>query len=130
MERTTTWWSALWARWLGWTVVFGLVFIGSGWLSILLPFPVRAIVFFVLLLVAAFLIGLRFRSLWWTAGPAAALLTLSTYRETPFSLGDFLISALCAVLAWAGIMWGRLREYEAAFRDGGLADDDWRSGQS
>jgi hypothetical protein len=80
MERPTmTWRSTRWARWLGWTLVFGLVaaasvFAGSLVLSALPSFPLA--VFFLPTIVAAFLIGLRFRSPLWLAGPAVLLMVL------------------------------------------------------
>lgn len=157
MERSAAGWrSALWARWLGWTVVFGLVFVGGGRLSAELPSPASQIVFFALLLIAAFLIGVRFPSMWWTAGPAAALLTLVTAgilrdyfgpqvpEQTSFGMATpqeslvnpytlialfigLLVSAPLAVPAYAGVRWGRRREADAAVRGGDRSDADSRS---
>jgi hypothetical protein len=137
MELVTTWRSSERARWLGWTVVFGLVLVGSGWLAQL---PGMGIVSFALPLIAAFLIGWRYRSFWWAAGPAAALLTLLTAgilwslfgpqvpKETafgmrtpreqlgdPFALLIFVLgfplgSALFGVSAAAGVWWGLGRD--------------------
>ena len=75
MEHATTWRASLWARWLGWTLVFGLVFVASSVVSrTLLSVPVA--VFILPTYVAAFLIGMRFRSWSWLAGPAAVVMVL------------------------------------------------------
>jgi hypothetical protein len=64
------WPSSLWARWLGWTALYGLLYAGAyfgapflGFLNPLLPHLVG--------LALAFLIGLRFRSWSWALGPPA-----------------------------------------------------------
>jgi hypothetical protein len=81
MERATEWWSSEWARWLGWTLAFALVAgtcgrayrtlrpgIAPGWSLALLVPP----------LAAAFLIGARFPSRWWWAGPPLATFLAGT----------------------------------------------------
>jgi hypothetical protein len=70
------WRHSTWARWLAWTGAFGLVLASSVLLQTRLPSPVAEIVFFGLQVMAAFLIGARFRFGWWAVGPAAAWLTL------------------------------------------------------
>jgi len=78
MERVTTWRSSLRARWLGWTVVFGLVLVGSPWLVVTLQLEDVGIVLMALPLIPAFLIGVWFQSEWWAWGPPVAFLTLIT----------------------------------------------------
>jgi hypothetical protein len=79
MERVRIWRSSLWARWLGWTLVFGLLFAGVI-VAIFFTVPIPnmtgdlILVFFALTLLAAFAIGVRFPSWWWVAGPPAAIL--------------------------------------------------------
>ena len=74
---TTTWRASLWARWLGWTLVIGLV-VAASWVTnfaVRSALPSVAVAVFILpCYVAAFLIGLRFRSRSWLAG--------STFDET------------------------------------------------
>jgi hypothetical protein len=78
MERaTSTWRLSLWARWLGWTLVFVLV-TAAGWLvyqaaRMAISFSLPAGLPFLTSVIAAFWIGQRFRSWWWLAGPLAAL---------------------------------------------------------
>jgi hypothetical protein len=76
---TTTWRASLWARWLGWTLVFGLV-VATSWVAnfvVRSALPSVAVAVFVLpSYVAAFLIGMRFRSWWWLAGPAVVVMVL------------------------------------------------------
>ena len=68
--------SATWVRWLGWTVVFGLLFAG-----VMAPFvrfmpnmgKLVLVTFLVLTLVAAFAIGVRFPSPRWPAVPPVAI---------------------------------------------------------
>ena len=94
MARVASWRSALWARWLGWTVVFGLLFAG-----VMLPFayhvpdsailPVLAIfaASFGLCPIAAFWIGVRVPSQWWPAGPPAAIMAMVVAILVQPSLG-------------------------------------------
>jgi hypothetical protein len=81
MERVTTWWSSLWARWLGWTVAVALVAGACGLAyRALRPgiAPALSLALLVPPLVAAFLIGVRFPSRWWLAGPPVAVLLAGT----------------------------------------------------
>jgi hypothetical protein len=79
MERVRIWRSLPWARWLGWTLVFGLLFAGVI-VAIFFTVPIPnmtgdlILVFFALTLLAAFAIGVRFPSWSWAAGPPAAIL--------------------------------------------------------
>jgi hypothetical protein len=79
MERVSIWRSLPWARWLGWTLVFGLLFAGVI-VAIFFTVPIPnmtgdlILVVFALTLVAAFAIGVRFASWSWAAGPPAAIL--------------------------------------------------------
>jgi len=67
MEYATTWRASLWARWLGYTLVFGPVFVASSVASrTLLSVPVA--VFILPTYVAAFLTGMRSGSWSWLAG--------------------------------------------------------------
>jgi bacteriorhodopsin len=77
--KMTTWRASLWARWLGWTVVFGLVAAASvvANSAVRSAFPsVAGAELVVPCSVAAFLIGLRIRSWWWLAGPAVVVMVL------------------------------------------------------
>ena len=79
MAHVTSWQSSEWARWLGWTVVFGLVVIASWAVGPMVRSALPAVAVAVLAApcyVAAFLIGMRFRSWWWVAGPAVAVMVL------------------------------------------------------
>jgi hypothetical protein len=73
------WRSSLWSRWLGWTLVFGLLF-ASVIVTMFFTVPIPhmtgdlILVVFALTLVAAFAIGVRFPSWSWAAGPPAAIL--------------------------------------------------------
>ena len=79
MARVRQWRSLPWARWLGWTLVFGLLF-ASVVVAIFFTAPIPnmtgdlILVFFALTLLAAFAIGVRFPSWSWAAGPPAAIL--------------------------------------------------------
>jgi hypothetical protein len=79
MERVSIWRSSPWARWLGWTLMFGLLFAGVIVAMVFtVPIPNMTgdliLVVFALTLVAAFAIGVRFPSWSWAAGPPAAIL--------------------------------------------------------
>ena len=79
MERVRIWRSSPWARWLGWTLVFGLLFAGViVAMFYRVPIPNMTgdliLVCFALTLLAAFGIGVRFTSWLWAAGPPAAIL--------------------------------------------------------
>ena len=79
MARVRIWRALPWARWLGWTLVFGLLFAGViVALFYRVPIPHLTgdliLVCFALTLVAAFAIGVRFPSWSWAAGPPAAIL--------------------------------------------------------
>jgi hypothetical protein len=75
------WRHATWARWLGWTLAFAVLFAG-----VMLPyawrvpdaavFPILAVfaASFVLCPIAAYRIGMRFPSPRWPAGPPVAVL--------------------------------------------------------
>ena len=72
--------SRTWVRWLGWTVVFALVAWASGLASVRLAGGIpRALhlIFLVPPLAAAFLIGTRFPSWWWVAGPLVVMFVFS-----------------------------------------------------
>jgi hypothetical protein len=71
--------SRTWAQWLGWTVVFAVVAWASGLAYVRLPVvpPALGLIFLVPPLAAAFLIGTRFPSWWWVAGPPLVLLVFS-----------------------------------------------------
>ena len=136
---TTTWRASLWARWLGWTLVFGLVFAAS-WVvasvvSLALPSLAAGVFVVPATFVAAFLIGMRFRSWWWLAGPAVVVMVLFvaaglTTGELATLLRDaqlfgvstgmslFLVALVClvgggllyAIPALLGVWWGNRRE--------------------
>ena len=79
MERVRIWRSLPWARWLGWTLVFGLLFAGvimAIFYRVSIPNMTGdlILVYFALTLLAAFAIGVRFPSWSWAAGPPAAIL--------------------------------------------------------
>jgi hypothetical protein len=79
MARERIWRSSPWARWLGWTLGFGLLFAGViVAMFFRVPIPHLTgdliLVFFAPTLVAAFAIGVRFPSWSWAAGPPAAIL--------------------------------------------------------
>src|ERR687897_2171982 len=79
MARLRRWRSLPWARWLGWTLVFGLLFAGViVAMFYRVPIPNMTgdliLVFFALTLLAAFAIGVRFPSWLWAAGPPSAIL--------------------------------------------------------
>ena len=79
MARVRIWRSSPWARWFGWTLVFGLLFAGVI-VAMFYPVPIPnmtgdlILVCFALTLLAAFAIGVRFPSWSWAAGPPAAIL--------------------------------------------------------
>jgi hypothetical protein len=79
MARVRIWRSLPGARWLGWTLVFGLLFAGVI-VAIFYRVPIPnmkgdfILVFFAPTLLAAFAIGVRFPSWSWAAGPPAAIL--------------------------------------------------------
>jgi len=84
MERMTTWWSSLWARWLGWTAVFtvGLGVWGASvvWQNNPLWVLGDEIGFVAILLVpaaVAFGIGVRFAYWWWLFGVLVAYVLLA-----------------------------------------------------
>ena len=81
-RAASTWRSSLWARWLGWTLVFALVVAASLFASIVvgsrLPPNLRA-VFVVPSIIAAFLLGVRFRSLSWLTGPVVVVTVLYAF---------------------------------------------------
>ena len=157
MARVTSWRSSLLARWLGWTVMYGLVVVGGAWLLPRLPPPAGGMVFLGLPVIAAFLIGVRFRSEWWAAGPPVVLVTLVTAEilwelmdklgpqvpaqpPTPqasvppvitmlvLGSGLVMVSAVLAVAAYKGVTWGQRRENEAAVRDAARSEGESRSG--
>jgi hypothetical protein len=117
MERVTTWRSSQWARWLGWTAVFGVV-VGvcglayrwrgtedwSTWSLVLLVPP----------LATAFLIGARFPSQWWWAGPLVALFLVGMQlRLIPFDDDEgppgllVILLVLCTQAARAGVRYAQ-----------------------
>src|SRR5918995_3794340 len=79
MERVKIWPSLPWTRWLGWTLVFGLLF-ASVIVAMFFTVPIPnmtgdlILVCFALTLLAAFAIGVRFPSWLWAAGPPSAIL--------------------------------------------------------
>src|SRR5215210_830567 len=90
MERMTTWWSSLWARWLGWTAVFtvGLGVWGASvvWQNNPLWVLGDGIGFLAILLVpaaVAFCIGVRFADWWWLFGVLVAYVLLAAFLVTP-----------------------------------------------
>ena len=121
-----TWRSATWARWLGWTVVLGLILWGGIFLSGTLPprAPVQLFaVFLAPSLVLAFLIGLRFRSWWWVAAPLAAIWVpaevFALARDPTQSVGEgvgllvfglLVASIVYCLLAFVGVWRGKHRE--------------------
>jgi hypothetical protein len=135
---TMTWRASLWARWLGWTLVFGLVVVASllGNALVRSALPSVAVAVFVLpSYVAAFLIGMRFRSWWWLAGPALAVMVLfmamslmtgelaTTMRDAQLLGGSSEMSVfiyalvslvggglLFAIPALLGVWWGKRQE--------------------
>jgi hypothetical protein len=142
MARLTTWQSSLWARWLGWTLVFGLVAGACGLAyRALRPeiAPAWSLALLVPLLVAAFLIGVRFPFWRWAAGPPVAMFLVGTplllipyavvvplvpgsmFQDMSYALtitiAGFLLFflatitlVLCALAATAGVWWGQRRE--------------------
>jgi hypothetical protein len=94
------WEFPLGARWLGWTALYALIYYGGvaigetapwGWVaSLLIP------------IVVAFIIGVRFRSRWWTLGPLVAVTLVSA---ATWGTGDALpwfVILLGPILVYAG----------------------------
>ena len=136
MERIpTTWRASLWARWLGWTMIYTLVAYGIGvfvvaWLSIrVVPDPgFKDVlewggVFAPLLL--ALLIGVWFGSWWWVLGPPVALLLPSLVGlmsasilvpNFPSDLGQgyllfFFLAVLSLIPSTVGVAIGKAWHY-------------------
>ena len=132
MERMTTWWSSLWARWLGWTAVFtvGLGVWGASvvWQNNPLWVLGDGIGFLAILLVpaaVAFGIGVRFADWWWVFGVLVAnvLLAAILVRELtglPYERGT--AQGMIGIMLWfvihllvmppaaaAGVWWGERR---------------------
>jgi hypothetical protein len=129
-QANSTWRSSLWARWLGWTLVFLLV-TAAGWLvdqaaRMAFSFSLPASLPFLASVIAAFWIGQRFRSWWWVAGPLAALavpaagFALWTVRlmwepqvsvetvwgpQTPQDSAEFILFFLIIGVAMLGVMY-------------------------
>jgi hypothetical protein len=138
MERMPpTWRSTLWARWLGWTVVFGLVVGGSLLAYSVLQPPLSSKLAFLLLapsVLAAGLIGVRFRSWWWVAGPPAvfsalviALLVSDTnarrHAAAVVGLGASVSAGYC-IMAVAGVRGSRWLKAKNAGTTGDNLDGD------
>lgn len=68
------WRSSTWARWLGWTVMFGLALAGATLVfSAFAPaYPALFWALLVAVAVLAFLIGVRLQTWWWVLGPVVA----------------------------------------------------------
>jgi hypothetical protein len=141
------WRRATWARWLGWTVVFGLVVGGSALAYSLVsglygaePPALLTALFAVPSLVAPVLIGVRFPSLWWGLGPPTLFLTLATalFVSTPgrdLVLGWViiplvLVSGIYGLLALLGVWWGKRREDDFPFRGDDVSRNRSRFEQS
>ena len=144
MAWVTNWRTSLWARWLGWTAVFALLFAG-----VMLPFAYHLggdllPGCMLLTLLAAFLIGVRFPYERWILGPPVAIIaTLVTILilpewgpANPGPMGNLtgkdellffllwggwivfgLLALFYAALATAGVRSGLRRQDEAAYRD-------------
>ena len=135
MARVTSWRSLLGARWLGWTVLYALAMYGAEML-VLFIFPrwnssVGLFLGLLLgLLAMAFLIGVRFQSLWWVMGPSVAfglaffvLLLFTSWTPPPPETGyegwSWDIVAIlvvgtsavfpCSFAAFAVVWWGERR---------------------
>jgi hypothetical protein len=125
MDRRST----TWDRWLGWTLVFALVvlasFLAYARVAAVLPESLD-VVFFAPALVAAFLIGTRFRSASWVVGPLVVISTPvvvlilnevlrgSSDNDVALAIlisvgGAMLFGFVFALLAGAGVWWGRHR---------------------
>jgi hypothetical protein len=66
--------SSTWARWLGWTVLFGLALAGAAFVFLAIAQAYPALFWGLLAGLAAlsFVIGVRLRTWWWVFGPAVA----------------------------------------------------------
>src|SRR5215218_877418 len=133
----TTWWSSLWARWLGWTAVFtvGLGVWGASvvWQNNPLWVLGDGIGFLAILLVpaaVAFGIGVRFADWWWVFGVRVAYVLLAAAIVVPAVAGAppksgsgqaglvtllFLFWSVLYLLvmlpaAAAGVWWGKRRD--------------------
>lgn len=120
------WRSATWARWLGWTALFGVgLFAWEAYFFSQFYLPEErggAILFWAVSLGIAFLafgIGVRFRSWSWVAGPLVADLLVSIavlgIHEWPEQAGLALVLLfyfylLLAVPAALGVWWGKRRK--------------------
>lgn len=125
------WWEAAWTQWLGWTLLFAVIswgvqmvqaFLGErlerGGLSDLIQIAAILVP-----LLAAFLIGVRLQTWWWTLGPPLAIVLLMAsyplygYFTMPASkrqqggvglvlaMAGILTSAFAALLAAAAGVW-------------------------
>jgi hypothetical protein len=160
MERVTTWRSSRWARWLGWTVGYALVLLGALVFALLLEYVFylshsnypqwlttsAGVLAFLVPTVLAFGIGVRFHSWWWGLGPLVAFGVLAAAMVIAVWIGSFdtgigmtlvamavglsTFGGLLSLVGLVGVWWAKRRQHEVAFRDGGPADDDSRSGQS
>jgi hypothetical protein len=158
------WRSATWVRWLGGTLVFGLLFayvlvliaydyLLAGYPAIDDVLLVLFYVAFVLTFVAAFAIGVRFRSSSWVLGPPVAVLaTVVTILVLPepspvptvgFTAKDrfwiflgtvgwillIILTSVYMLLAWAGVRRGQRREGAVPLPAVAPSGDDARSEQ-
>jgi hypothetical protein len=135
-----SWQSRLWARWLGWTLLLGLVCYGLAGVGIIAGealSPIVSLVFLVLSSVMTFFIGSRLRSFWWVAAPLVLFLapivimlltTVGPQVAGPTPIGEitpresllFLLAVLIpglvmAILVYStvaalGVVWGRRRQ--------------------
>jgi hypothetical protein len=105
-----------WTQWLGWTVVYALLYWGTEVVLALLEERVPAVAQwgrFLIPLLIAFLIAARLRSWWWVLGPPLAIiLVMLTYPVASFltssqanreQSGSGLILAVFLVLINAGL---------------------------
>lgn len=136
---TTTWRSSPWARWLGWTVLFGLALAGATAMFFVYGGPYPALFWGLLAGLAglAFLVGVRLRTQWWAIGPlvayglpAAAYMLYVSYQRSSLptdrpdpqgmtwdwvvmlAIAEFVV-APCFLAALAGAWWGRRRRSAA-----------------
>jgi hypothetical protein len=139
----TTSQSVLWVRWLGWTVVFGLVIgacrLAYSWLALGIP-PALSLAFLGLPLVAAFCMGVGFPFWRWAAGPPVALFPVAplvpgsmfqgmSYVEAITIVGFLLvflmtITLVLYTLAARGVWWGLRREAATAGSTGSSLGGD------